>query len=186
VSRLSALAAHPRRTLGALAVVLAAVGITVGSGATFTAHSANPANTFTAGTLTMSNSKDAAVILSSGNMKPGDSTNGTVDIANTGSVAGNFKLSTSNVSDANGLLTQLDLKIEDCGLYSGTTAPSCSGAASVYTGKASAFTTAAQLGSFASSAKHRYQFTVTMPSTISDTYQGKTGSVQFDWDAVTA
>jgi hypothetical protein len=25
-----------------------------------------------------------------------------------------------------------------------------------------------------------------MPSTISDTYQGKTGSVQFDWDAVTA
>ncbi len=186
MSRLSALAAHPRRTLGALAVVLAAVGITVGSGATFTAHSANPANTFTAGTLTMSNSKDAAVILSSGNMKPGDSTNGTVDIANTGSVAGNFKLSTSNVSDANGLLTQLDLKIEDCGLYSGTTAPTCSTTTSVYNGKASAFTTAAQLGSFASSAKHRYQFTVTMPSTISDTYQGKTGSVQFDWDAVTA
>src|SRR4029078_12115759 len=103
VSRLSALAAHPRRTLGALAVGLAAVGITVGSGATFTAHSANPANTFTAGTLTMSNSKDAAAVLSSGNMKPGDAPTGPVDIANTGTVAGNFKLSTSNVSDANGL-----------------------------------------------------------------------------------
>jgi len=188
VSRLSALAAHPRRTLGALAVVLAAVGITVGSGATFTAHSANPANTFTAGTLTMLNSKNAAVILSSGNMKPGDSTDGTVDITNTGSVAGNFKLSTSNVSDANGLLTQLDLKIEDCGLYNGSTVPACGGSNPnlVYTGKASAFTTAASLGSFASQAKHRYQFTVTMPTTISDTYQGKTGSVQFDWDAVTA
>ena len=59
VSRLSALAAHPRRTIGALAVVLAAVGITVGSGANFTAHSANPANTFTAGTLAIGNSAGA-------------------------------------------------------------------------------------------------------------------------------
>jgi spore coat-associated protein N len=186
VSRLSALAAHPRRTLGALAVVLAAVGITVGSGATFTAHSANPANTFTAGTLTMSNSKDAAVILSSGNMKPGDNATGTVDIANTGSVAGTFKLSTSNVADTAGLLGQLDLKVDDCGLYSGTTAPTCSSTTSVYNGKANAFTTAASLGSFAAAAKHRYQFTVTMPTAISDTYQGKTGSVEFDWDAVSA
>jgi spore coat-associated protein N len=186
VSRLSALAAHPRRTLGALAVVLAAVGITVGSGATFTAHSANPANTFTAGTLTMSNSKDAAVILSSGNMKPGDNTTGLVDIANTGTVPGTFKLSTSNVADTAGLLGQLDLKVEDCGLYNDTTAPTCGTVTSVYTGKANAFTTAASLGSFASQAKHRYRFTVTMPTGISDTYQGKTGSVEFDWDAVSA
>jgi hypothetical protein len=57
VSRLSALAAHPRRTVGALAVVLAAVGVTVGSGANFTANAANPANTFTAGTLSIDNSK---------------------------------------------------------------------------------------------------------------------------------
>ena len=41
------LAAHPRRTLGALAVVLAAIGITVGSGANFTASAANPGNVFT-------------------------------------------------------------------------------------------------------------------------------------------
>jgi spore coat-associated protein N len=186
VSRLSALAAHPRRTLGALAVVLAAVGITVGSGATFTAHSANPANTFTAGSLAINNNKEAAAIFSAGNMKPGDTATGQVDIANSGTVPGNFKLSTSNVSDSGGLLTQLDLKVEDCGLYNGTTAPTCSTTTSVYTGKASAFTTAASLGSFAASAKHRYQFTVTMPTAISDAYQGKTGSVEFDWDAVTA
>ena len=183
MSRLSALAAHPRRTLGALAVVLAAVGITVGSGANFTAHSASAANTFTAGTLTMSNSKDAAVILSSSNMKPGDNATGVVDIANTGSIAGTFKLASSNISDANGLLGQLDLKIEDCGLYTAS-APSCTtGTQLLYTGKANAFTTAASLGSFASQAKHRYQFTVTMPTSISDTYQGKTGSVEFAWDA---
>ena len=117
-------------------------------------------------------------------MKPGDGTNGTVDIANTGTVAGNFKLSTSNVSTPRPP-HQLDLKIEDCGLYSGTTAPSCSTTTSSTTARPAPSPPPA-LGSFASSAKHRYQFTVTMPSTISDTYQGKTGSFQIDWDAVTA
>ena len=52
---------RPRRTLAALATVLAAAGLTVASGADFTATSANPLNTFTTGTLTISNSNaDAA------------------------------------------------------------------------------------------------------------------------------
>jgi len=182
VSRLSALAAHPRRTIGALAVVLAAVGITVGSGANFTAHAANPANTFTAGTLSMTDSVSGA-ILSATNLKPGDVNTGTVDIQNTGSIPGAFTLSTSNPVDTAGLLGKLDLKVEDCGLYSGTTAPSCAtGTSVVYNGKANAITTAA-LGSYAGNAKHRYQFSVTMPTTIANTFQGKTASVEFDWDA---
>ena len=182
MSRLSALAAHPRRTIGALAVVLAAVGITVGSGANFTAHSANPANTFTAGTLSMSDSA-AGAILSATNLKPGDVNTGTVDIANTGSVPGTFTLSTSNAVDTASLLGELNLKVEDCGLYSGTTAPSCSTGTSVlYNGKANAIPSTA-LGSYAANAKHRYQFSVTMPTTIANTFQGKTASVEFDWDA---
>jgi spore coat-associated protein N len=182
MSRLSALAAHPRRTVGALAVVLAAVGITVGSGANFTAHSANPANTFTAGTLDIGNSASSAV-LSATNLKPGGAETGTVDIQNTGSIPGTFTLSTSNVVDTNALLGQLDLKVEDCGVYNGSTAPSCTtGTTVVYNGKANAVGTAA-LGSYAANAKHRYQFTVAMPSTIANTFQGKTASVEFDWDA---
>ena len=47
MTRLHALVAHPRRTLGALAIVLTAIGITVGSGASFTASAANPGNVFT-------------------------------------------------------------------------------------------------------------------------------------------
>jgi len=183
MSRLSALAAHPRRTVGALAVVLAAVGITVGSGADFTAKSANPANTFTAGTLSIGNSNPSSAILSATNLKPGYVKTGTVDIENTGSVPGTFKLATSNVVDTASLLGQLDLKVEDCGLYSGTTAPSCStGTSVVYNGKANAIPSTA-LGSFAANAKHRYQFSVTMPTTIANTFQGKTASVEFDWDA---
>ena len=182
MSRLSALAAHPRRTIGALAVVLAAVGITVGSGANFTAHAANPANTFTAGTLSIADSASGAV-LSATNLKPGDVNTGTVDIQNTGSIPGTFTLSTSNMVDTASLLGQLDLKVEDCGLYSGTTAPSCAtGTTVVYNGKANAIPSSA-LGTYAANAKHRYQFSVTMPTTIANTFQGKTATVEFDWDA---
>jgi len=181
VSRLSSLAAHPRRTLGALAVVLAAVGITVGSGANFTAHAANPANTFTAGTLTIGSSASSA-LFNSLNMKPGDTVNGTVDIQNTGSLPGTFTLSTSSPVDTGGLLAQLDLKVEDCGVYSGTTAPTCAGTNFVYNGKAGSLTSAA-LGSFAANAKHRYNFFVTLPSNTTNAFQGKTASVEFDWDA---
>jgi spore coat-associated protein N len=182
VSRLSALAAHPRRTVGALAVVLAAVGITVGSGANFTAHSANPANTFTAGTLSIGNSS-ASAILSATNLKPGDVNVGTVDIQNSGSIPGTFSLSTSNAVDTASLLGQLDLKVEDCGVFGTTGTPSCtSGTTLVYNGKASSIGSKS-LGSFASNAKHRYQFTVSMPTDIANSFQGKTASVEFDWDA---
>jgi len=181
VSRLSALVAHPRRTVGALAVVLAAVGITVGSGANFTAHAANPANTFTAGTLTIGSSTSSA-LFNAPNMKPGDNVNGTVDIANTGSVPGTFTLSTSNAVDTGALLGQLDLKIEDCGLFSGTTAPTCSGSNVVYNAKANGVGTVS-LGSFAASAKHRYKIDVTLPAATTNAFQGKTASVEFDWDA---
>ena len=87
MNRLQALAAHPRRTLGALAVVLAAAGITVGSGADFTAASANPSNTFSTGTLSIGNSQSSA-ILSAAGLKPGATATGTVDIENSGSLVG--------------------------------------------------------------------------------------------------
>ena len=50
MSRRKALRANPRRLLAALATILVAVGVTVASGASFTATAANPANTFSSGT----------------------------------------------------------------------------------------------------------------------------------------
>jgi hypothetical protein len=181
VSRLSALAAHPRRTVAALAVVLAAVGITVGSGANFTASAANPSNVFTAGTLSIGSSSSSA-LFNATNLKPGELVSGTVDIQNTGSLPGAFTLSTSHITDAAGLLGQLDLKIEDCGLWNGTTAPACAGTNVLYNAKASAVGTVS-LNSFAASAKHRYKFDVTLPSSIANSFQGTSATVQFDWNA---
>jgi hypothetical protein len=195
VSRLSALAAHPRRTVGALAVVLAAVGVTVGSGANFTANAANPANTFTAGTLSIDNSKGngsaASAILSASGMKPGDTAAGTVDIQNTGSVAGAFTLKTSNAADSTpSILGQLDVKIVDCGAFTNnnTTAPNCTtGATTVSAANAKVNSVGTiSLGSFAANEKHRYKFDVTLPSSTDNTFQGKSGSIAFDWTATTA
>jgi spore coat-associated protein N len=181
VTRLHALAAHPRRSLAALAVVLAAVGITVGSGANFTASAANPGNVFTTGTLLIGDSSSTALLNVTG-MKPGDSSSGTVDITNTGSLAGDFALKTANASGYTALLGQMDLTVLDCGAWT-TTAPNCStGTTTVFSGKVSALTNSS-LGNYAGGIKHRYQFTATLPSSTDDTYQGRTAQVDFSWSA---
>jgi spore coat-associated protein N len=181
LTRLHALVAHPRRTLGALAVVLAAIGITVGSGASFTASAANPGNVFTTGTLAIGNTPGTA-LLTAPALKPGANAIGTVDITNTGSLAGDFALKSTTVSGSAPLLAQLDLVVLDCGAWT-TTAPDCvAGATTKYTGKVSGLTSAS-LGNYAGGIKHRYQFTATLPASTDDTFQGKTATVDFTWSA---
>ena len=84
--------ASPRKVLGAFVVLMLAAAVAVGSGANFNSTSANPSNVFCAGTVSHSNSKTNAAILTASNMVPGGSATGTVDIKNTGNVTGNFSL----------------------------------------------------------------------------------------------
>ncbi len=84
--------ASPRKVLFAFAGLLVAAAVAVGSGANFNSTSANPSNVFTAGTISHSNSKANAAILTATNMVPGDTSTGTVDIKNTGSASGTFSL----------------------------------------------------------------------------------------------
>ena len=94
MSRLKSLwAASPRTILVALAGLMVAAALAVGSGANFNSTSANPSNVFTAGTISHSNSKANAAILTASNIVPGNTTTGTVDIKNTGSATGTFTLS---------------------------------------------------------------------------------------------
>jgi spore coat-associated protein N len=187
MSRMQILARRPKRTLGALAVVLTAVGIAVGSGADFTAQTANPSNTFASGTLTMSNSKDAAAILTASNMKPGDSSTGTVDIQNTGTLVGTFSLSRSALSNSDAtfpMAEKLNLVVKDCGDFSAGT-PTCDvGDPAKYTGTLAAMSSSVGLGTFAASDKHRYQFAVTFDSSAGNDYQGDSSTATFQWNAV--
>jgi hypothetical protein len=187
MSRIDVLLIHPKRTLGVLALVLVAVGVAVGSGANFSASSANPSNTFTAGTLTMSNSNDAAAILTANNWKPGDTSTGTVDIQNTGSLAGTFSLSRTALSNSDGsnpLSDKINLVVKDCGDFSSGT-PTCDAGDPVkYTGTLTAMTSSVALGSYAANEKHRYQFAATFDSSAGNVYQGDSSTATFTWDAV--
>jgi spore coat-associated protein N len=176
---------HPRRALLALAALTASVAVAVGSSASFSASSANPSNTFAAGTLTILNSKEGLAVLTASGMKPGDSATGTVDVQNTGSLSGAFTLAKSGIVDSDGvnpLSAKLDLVVKDCGDFS-SGAPTCDvGDPVKYTGTVASMGTVA-LGTFAASEKHRYEFAVTFNSGAGNAYQGGTSSVQFDWNA---
>ena len=194
MSRLQVLADRPRLALGALLTLLLAAAAVVGSGADFTASSANPANTFASGTLTILNSKEGTAVLTASNLKPGGAAaTGTVDIQNTGSLAGAFTLSRTTPVDSdavNPLSAKLNVTVVDCGTFVGATAPLCTDGDEVT--KYSAGTLAqmggaghliSALGNYAANDKHRYQFTVALDSSATNVYQGDTSSVEFDFNA---
>ena len=184
MSRFKVLKANPRRSLAALATVLVAVGVTGASGASFTATSANPSNTFTAGTMTMGNSKAGSAILTASLMKPGDpATKGTVDIKNTGSLAGAFTLTRGAIVDSDGsnpMSGKLNVIVTDCG----TDVDCVLGTSTVkYTGTLAGMSSAVALGNFAANEEHRYEFSVALDSTATNAYQGDNSVVPFTWDA---
>ena len=184
MSRIKALwSASPRKVLAALCVVLAAVGVAVGSGANFNSASANPSNTFSSGTISQSNSKANAAVLTASNLKPGGTATGTVDITNTGSVAGAFTLAKSTPVDtpaSPALSAKLTIVITDQGDPACVT--SCPAASTVYNGTLAGMGSIS-LGTFAASQKHRYQFVVTFPDSGTqggdNSYQGASTSVDY-------
>jgi Ca2+-binding RTX toxin-like protein len=148
---------------------------------------ATPSATLTRGTLSQSNSKAGAAILTASNIGPGDSVKGTVTIKNTGTISGLFSLSARDLVDTPGpndgeLSDTLDLLIQD------VTRPASP--ATVYSGKQKALTTAS-LGVFRAGESHTYRFTVSFPNggvSLSpaggqNAYQGSSMSVQYDWEA---
>ena len=184
---------HRRATAG-LALALVAAAVAVGSGADFSARTANPENTFTAGALSMSNSRDGSAIFNVANLVPGaPGASGIVDIGNTGSIRGRFSLSRGRLSTTDKgdpspapLDTKVGLKVSDCGTFDGANAPSCGVNAKVVYGGGTlaSMTQAIPLGTFAPGEKHRYEFEATLDSSAGNEYAGDMSSAEFVWDAV--
>jgi hypothetical protein len=187
LSRLQVLTSQPKLALGALLTLLLAATAVVGSGADFTASSANPANTFASGTLEIGNSEEATAVLSASNLRPaGPAKTGTVEIENTGSLSGAFTLSRSALTDSDGanpLSGKLNLTVVDCGNFASGT-PTCgdAGDSQKYTGTLAAMPSTA-LGTFAAHEKHLYEFTVQLDGSAGNQYQGDNTSVEFDFNA---
>ena len=194
MARIAFLFKQPKRALGALAVLVAATSVVVGSGANFTASSANPSNSFATGSLSIENEKEGVAILTASNMKPGGTAAvGTVDIRNTGTLSGTFTLARSAPADSDGsnpLSGKLNLVIKDCGVWPDpTTVEPCGDGddTTIYgapTATLSAMSSPVALGSYAANEKHRYEFTVQLDASASDAYQGDNTSVAFNWSAV--
>jgi hypothetical protein len=181
MSRFKVLRANPRRALAAMATLLIAVGVTAASGASFTASSVNASNTFTAGTLSMSNTKAGAAIFSASNMKPGDVATGEVDIKNTGTVNGAFTLSKTALTNNDTtykMSTQLNVVISDCGTDS-----DCSSKSLVTSGTLESLGSNIPVGNIAGGVTHRYEFVATFDSNADDNYQGKSATAEFTWNA---
>jgi spore coat-associated protein N len=167
---------HPRRTIGGLATILASLGLAVGSGATFTSHTANPSNTFSSGSLIHTNDKNGFAIVTGANLKPGDVSTGLVKIKNTGTLKGNFKLSETN--DTNNFAAgNLKLKIEDV-----------TNATTIYSGDLGSVAAAgiALTGDWAVNEERTYKFTVTLDPNTPNSDQGKTATADYEWDEVQA
>jgi hypothetical protein len=175
--------ANPRKILLSLSALAVASAVIMASGANCTSSTANPGNTYTAGDLKQSNSKNGSAVFSANLMKPGETRSGTVDITNTGDIDGVFTLNKSNLSQTAGFASKLNLVVTDC------KADGCGNAndASVYSGSLSGMGPEA-LGTFAPGELHRYQFAVTFPDGGSNgadnAYKGATASVQYDWESV--
>jgi spore coat-associated protein N len=188
MSRFKALwSASPRKVMLGLVAVLVAAAIAVGSGANFNSTTANPSNVFSAGTISQSNSKTGAAILTASNLIPGGTASGTVDIKNTGTVSGAFTLTNSAPVDTptnSGLSTKLTIVITDQG--DPACVSSCPAAATVYTGTLAGMGNIV-LGTFAPAATHRYQFVATFPSAgtngADNAYQGTSTTTGYTFTA---
>jgi spore coat-associated protein N len=174
----------PRKVLFAFGALMVAAALAVGSGANFNSTSANPTNVFTAGTISQSNSKSNAAILTASNMVPGGVSTGTVTIKNTGSANGTFNLVPATPVDtpaSPGLSKYLQLTIVDNG--DPTCVTSCPANVTLYTGTVFAEPATIALGQFIPNQQHQYTFTMTFPNNGTtggdNAYQGASTSVGY-------
>lgn len=190
-----------KRTLGALALGLTAVAVAVGSGADFSARTANPSNTFSAGSLTMDNSKNGAAIFSATNMQPGGAPQtGLVDIKNTGSIDGAFTLSrdllTNTDQDGSNptpFATKVVMSVADCGKFTTVNGPygpipvtpTCGDQddRTVYSGTLAGQSDPVALGTYSAGEQHRYQFGASLDQSAGNEYTGDGSTARFLFDA---
>ena len=184
MQRVSALwQASPRKLVGALFVLLLAATMAVGSGASFTASSANADNVVAAGIMKIEDDVNGGAFLDLHGLMPGHDMTGTVTIKNAGDADGAFTLSKTNVRDSD-LVNKLSQKVtvDVVDVTSGNL---------VYSGKLGNMNTR-NAGTILKGDSHTYSFTVKFPqggtpadeNSGDNLYQGDSLLVDYVWEAV--
>ena len=192
-----------RKLLTSLVVCgLAAVAVAAATWSSFSSTTANPSNSFSAGTVAISDN-DAGATISASGMSPGGSSSGCIQVTYTGSLPALVRL---YASTSGGLAPYLNLSVTR-GTQSSPSFPSCTnftadsgnyvgaGAGVVYSGTLSAFssTYANFAGGLAdapgspqtwnANSAHAYKLTISLPSGAPSAAQGLSASATFDWEA---
>ena len=166
-------------TLVVLALLAIALQSLVFSGASFTSSSANAGNTFTAGTLSHTNSENGLVVLAATDLRPGQtSTTGSLTITGSGNLTGTYIMSKASVVDtpaSPGLSNALNIIIEDT-----TGTPT-----TLYSGPISGFTSV-PLGTIAPLQQRSYRFSLNFPlANANSALQGASMTLTLQFTGIT-
>jgi hypothetical protein len=179
-------------------VALLATGlfVTSSSYSVFNAGTANPANSWAAGSLTLVNDSGSAMLTATGIKPGGAAITRCITVTSNGTVPASVKLYGASATTTNALSTYLNLQIE-AGTATSTTGGACTG----FTPSSTIFP-AATLASFSSGRTtftngvatgwsiagttgetRAFRFTVTPLGTMTNTQQGGTAGIDFVWEA---
>lgn len=165
-----------RRLLLPMAAMVAAAGIAIGSGASFTSTTSSAPNVVTAGDFTQTNSAEGSAIFTLDTAVPSDSATGEAKVTNTGDVAGAFTLveeDATNTFPAGALnLVVTDTTDEE-------------NAEEIFSGDLGSLGSQ-PLGTIGTGESRDYTFVVTFASDAGNDAQGATASAVYTWNAVQA
>jgi hypothetical protein len=185
--------------LSGLTLGLACTAVAAAAWSSFASTTANPSNSFSAGTVAVADNDAGASLLSLSSASPGAGSTGCIRVTYTGSLASSVRLYGSTTGP---LAQYLNLTITR-GTQAAPSFPSCSGfnpdptnyigagAGVVYSGTLASFTGAnhdfasglADPGSWAQGDAHTYKLSVTLPSGAPAAAQGLSSTAALTWEA---
>jgi hypothetical protein len=197
ISRVLAFAAGP------IAVVAAGAMVMQGSYAAFEAETRNAGNSWSSGTVTLTNDLGGTARFTATAIKPGSTDTKCIKVTSGSTVAGTVKFYFLNPtsSSATGLENYLNMKIESGDGGDGT---SCTGFiadtqgtdgvlydGTLYTGASTVHTYATAVGSWAPNpaaqpTSKTYRFTWTLDALVPDTLQNARYGIDFEWEMQTS
>lgn len=188
-----------RMLLSAMALGLACLAVAGAAWSSFSSTTANPSNSFSAGTVALADNDAGAALISLSSASPGTSSAGCIRVTYTGSLAASVHL----YGSATGSLAQYLNLVITRGTQTAPAFPSCTGFSAdptnyigagpgvVYSGTLAGLASAnhdfasglADPGTWAQGDAHTYQVQVTLPSGAAASAQGLSSSATFTWEA---
>lgn len=166
-----------------------------GSFSAFSSKVSNNPNSFSVGTVNLSDDDSGSSLFSATNLKPGSSGSQCIAVTSTGSLASTVKLYTSGAATTKSLASYVNMTITQ---GTGGSFSSCSGystlssGSSLYSGTLASLTSSATgfssgLGSWAptgsANESRTFQFSYVVSSSTPDSAQGGSASLGFTWEA---